>query len=914
MRGTDFTWSNRLENLGGHRARLARKGRRRMSGARLQFQAFAVGIAVALTSLDNAARSEQPTTLYFVPNFHPGCMGWLVRYSEERNYCLYSYLAHLDRVAKDSTYKFAFSEIPHLITMIEYEPQRFEEFRQRVKQGRVECVNAFVLEPTVSLSGGEALVQQGVQGLRWYRQVMDLQPRYCWMIDTVGWHEQMAQIVSGLSLDAFVYCRYNPTGPMVQGSSAPHNPKEGAALHWIQSPDGTRVLAMNPGSYSDVDFRGLFKSATPLASDDLRKLIDKVQTNRKRVPPGAPILLLGGEADYSLPFHYDKYPSDLIAAWNKAAPDLQLRIATPSEYLDVILPSLRTGQYKIPIVTSGSAIYGWTSFWMNMPIVKQWYRRTEHALQATEALATIASLNGPTPYPSQELANAWLLMALNMDRGILWGVAVDGSFADRESWDTRDRFEYVDTVVAASNKAAFGSLAKQDGDTVALFNPVNWTRKGPVELLLPQGRVLAGVDCQPLEDGRTVLAKARLSSMGVAAGRLEWTGSLPLARTDVPEVIETPYYSAKLDLATGALVSLKLKPSGREMLGGPTNVILAEEKGEPHAVPEKGKRKLVASSSQFKPFVTVVTGKLATIVEVRSAFHAAGELRRVIRFYNDSPRIDFVTETNGLPDGTILSVEFPLADGIIEVRRGIPYGFSHGNCVNEVPGMTGLTKGILPAIRWSDYTFKSGGGLAILDRGVPGRELVGRTAILLLHNVCETYYKFPATWMGDQRKQTYSYAILPHAQNWDEADVPRLAWEYNSPPITAIGRPDPAPKSFVETSDNVVVEALRRQDSDIELRLVECLGKASQAWVKVHLPHAAAALTDLLGRNPLALPPGPQYTFAVRPQQIVTIRLTATGAVPPVQALRTFDPVIPEAKRGFMREARDPRLIGHPPK
>ena len=154
-----------------------------------------------LARFTGAALAGQPTTLYLVPNFHPACMGWLVRYSEERNYCLYSYLAHLDRVAKDPAYKFAFSELPHLITMMEYEPQRFEEFRQRVKEGRVECVNAFVLEPTVSLSGGEALVQQGVQGLRWYRQVMDLQPRFCWAIDTCGWHEQMAQIVAGLGLE-----------------------------------------------------------------------------------------------------------------------------------------------------------------------------------------------------------------------------------------------------------------------------------------------------------------------------------------------------------------------------------------------------------------------------------------------------------------------------------------------------------------------------------------------------------------------------------------------------------------------------------------------------------------------------------------------------------------------------------------
>ena len=34
------------------------------------------------------------------------------------------------------------------------------------------------------------------------------------------------------------------------------------------------------------------------------------------------------------------------------------------------------------------------------------------------------------------------------------------------------------------------------------------------------------------------------------------------------------------------------------------------------------------------------------------------------------------------------------------------------------------------------------------------------------------------------------------------------------------------PVSFVRTSDNVIVEALRREGGEIELRLAECLGRA----------------------------------------------------------------------------------------
>ena len=187
----------------------------------------------------------EPVPCYLLPNFHDACMGWLVSYAEERNFGLYSYLAHLDRVNADPQYRFVMSEIPHLITMMEYEPERLAELKRRIAEGRVELVNAFVLEPTVSLSGGEALVQQGVLGLRWYEQVLQQKPRTAWMIDLCGWHEQMAQITKQLGLEALVYCRFNPTGPPPTGTPALTNwdeVKSGSALHWAVSPDGSRDL------------------------------------------------------------------------------------------------------------------------------------------------------------------------------------------------------------------------------------------------------------------------------------------------------------------------------------------------------------------------------------------------------------------------------------------------------------------------------------------------------------------------------------------------------------------------------------------------------------------------------------------------------------------------------------------------
>ena len=195
--------------------------------------------------------------VYLVPNFHPACCGWLTDWSTERNYCANNYLDHLDRVRDDPNYAFALSEVPNMIAMFNFHPERVEELNRRIREGRVELCNAFFLESTINLSGGEALVKNGVEGLRWQNRVLGVRPRFAWMIDVTGTHEQMAQITAGLGLDAMFYTRHNPTG---------------STLHWAESPDGTRMLAIAPGHYSE--WNPLFKTPRPLDETALRELKD----------------------------------------------------------------------------------------------------------------------------------------------------------------------------------------------------------------------------------------------------------------------------------------------------------------------------------------------------------------------------------------------------------------------------------------------------------------------------------------------------------------------------------------------------------------------------------------------------------------------------------------------------------------
>jgi alpha-mannosidase len=863
-----------------------------------------VGTLAAAAVLNSSVANAEPDKsskrkVYLVPNFHPASCGWLTTFSKERVYCANSYLNHLDRVRDDPHYEFVMSEVNNIIAIMNFQPQRVPELKQRVGEKRVEIVNAFFLESTINLSGGEALARLGVEGPRWYEQVFGFRPRYSWNIDVCGTHDQMSQIASELGLDALIYTRKNPTGK---------------TIYWSVSPDGSQILTLCPGHYSEA--QPIFNAKTPLTPEQLNELNKSFETKEAITPDNAPILILAGADDYALAPVLKQYPSELLQQWTQTEPDRGIEFSTLSKYVDLILPGVKSGHIPVPTHYGGTA-YDFDSFWIENPTVKTWYRRNEHALQAAEILATIASLQSEHEYPVKSLYDCWMLMFLNMDRNTLWGSAGGMVFVDAKSWDAQDRFEWV---VRATDQtlSATGQALLPNGEDIGLFSPLNWKRDDPVALRLPDRKSLEGIACEAMPDGST-LCRVEMPAISVGGWRLSPHTPETPTPIDLPETIETKYYFARIDRANGAITSLKMKNSGDELLGGPGNVIAAERplamrpRDDPgdHMPPRSGRKRL-ATSSDGPSTIQVTKGPVAITVEAKSNFYGGGPIRRIMRFYHDHPRIDFETELNDVPNLTVIVAEFPLSQDVLEIRRGIPFGFSHGSWTNPNLDLHGWTKGIVPAVRWIDYTLKAGIGFAMFDRGLSGREIDGRTPMIYLMNAEDKYWGYPNPWLSGKGKHVLSYSVLGHESEWQQARIPQMAWEYNRAPVIITSRSSVPAKSFVETSGNVIVEAMRRDGNHIEIRLLECLGVPGTATVKLHLPHSRAAITDFTGRKKSALQKSDQYEFPVRPQQIVTMQFETSATVPTPEPIKAWDAFVPQEKLAALH-AYDPNLIGHPP-
>ncbi|MGH9448801.1 MAG: hypothetical protein ACRD3O_24260, partial [Terriglobia bacterium] len=316
-----------------------------------------------------------------------------------------------------------------------------------------------------------------------------------------------------------------------------------------------------------------------------------------------------------------------------------MHISTAGEYLDAILPRIKSGKIKIPTMRGGTG-YTFDSFWIENPKVKTWYRRNEHGLAAAESVATVASLHSNFRYPVEDLYDGWVQMLLNMDRNSLWGSAAGMVFVSEASWCVQDRMESAEAIGKKVQSGALSALTGR-GNELALFNSLNWDRNDPVFVRLPRGKGLRRYQCQTMPGGQTLCA-LNLPSFSATGVEIISQGARESPERALPEDIDTRYYSARVDAKTGALTSLKLKPSGREILGGPANVIVAERPKKPRGDPgdfmqPRPDRIRLASSSDFMPKIIAYPGPLVTTVIIESSFYGGQPSRRVIRFYQEHP-------------------------------------------------------------------------------------------------------------------------------------------------------------------------------------------------------------------------------------------------------------------------------------
>jgi hypothetical protein len=303
-------------------------------------------------------------------------------------------------------------------------PERVGELKQRIQEGRVEFSNGFFLEPTISLSGGEALVRMGVLGLDWYQQVFGFRPRHCWMIDIVERTGNCRKWWRG-----WAWTR--------SSSAVTIDPQERVL---VGGAGRNRQLAVTDIRYAEM--RPIFVAEKPFTDKDYADVAERVELKRKYSASASSVLTLVG-ARTTASRHCGSPSQANSSRLEDALSGHQLPVQHSEQLCGRATGRDQVRQDRLARVRR-----------RHRPELERIldqhaaseaaYRHSEQLLAAAEMFSTAASLKRRTAYPSQDFYNSWVQMLLNMDRNTLWGAAVGMVFKDPNHWDAFDRFGSVD--------------------------------------------------------------------------------------------------------------------------------------------------------------------------------------------------------------------------------------------------------------------------------------------------------------------------------------------------------------------------------------------------------------------------------------------------------------------------------------
>ncbi len=402
-----------------------------------------------------------------------------------------------------------------------------------------------------------------------------------------------------------------------------------------------------------------------------------------------------------------------------------------------------------------------------------------------------------------------------------------------------------------------------------VFNSLNWQRNAYVELVVKTREKHLSVedlDAKPIEhqvvertkDGQKILCFVKdIPSFGFKRIIVH----VHPADENISELwktsahgIETPFFRVRLD-NKGAFSSLYAKHLRRELLekGKRANAFVTFrdipkqwEAWNIDAEFEKHKTELWA----IKQIKIIETGPLRATIRIEMKTENGSSLLQNIRFYHQTPRIDFQTQVKWNEKQTLMKVAFPLniktSNTSYEIQFGTIQRSSKPRTEEE------KAKFEVPAQQWADMSDVKY-GVSLLNDCKYGYDAKGNTLRLTLlrspHYPQRVDMSHPDENLIDQGEHTFCYALYPHSGDWLKGRTVQQAREFNNPvmvfPNVLV---DEIPSLLESSKSSIIVDSVKKaEESDaIIIRMHEAHGVSTDALLHFGIDTASVFECDLL--------------------------------------------------------------------
>jgi len=696
-------------------------------------------------------------TLDLVGNSHIDA-AWLWRWPETVEVVRNTWRTAVKLLDKYPEMKFAASSARYYTWLELYEPDLLARIQQLQKQGRWIITGGWWVEPDVNTPAGESLVRQGLYGQRTFIRLFGESATVAWIPDTFGYPWTLPQLFAGAGLTSFITqkLRWNDNG-----WSADKN------FFWWEGPDGTRLPTYIPFGY-DHDLR-----ADRLARE-WRQQADSAATDR--------LLTLYGVGDHG------GGPTMAMLDRRRDAERVPvfpvLRDVDPASSLAWMV----SAAHDVPVIRDELYFEYHRGVQTSQAAMKQWNRRMEALLLASEAAAVTASPS--LPYPHAALNTAWQKVLFNQFHDILPGSGIGEVYQD-----AMVDYHAADSIARGVLDASLRALAARI-DTrpkvrgaipFFVFNPTTSSRDAFVSFPftgtgVPRVLDRAGKELPSVQQGDSVRALVRavpgLSGITVSVAGGGRTRPLPAGGA---HALENEQLRVEIDSLTGAISRLYDKRLERELLlpGGRANVL--------ELMPDNPRDwdawNIDQTDGPWAPVDSIVevgTARrtpLGDELTVRRAGPGVDAMQRYFLPLGEG-RVDIESTIEWHASHQLLKAFFPFAVGADSAWAEIAYGAvprpSHMRTKSD------SAKFELPMQRWIDAS-NGEWGVSLVNDAKHGYDVRGDTLRLSLLRAPK--YPDPYADMGTHH---FTYSIVPHAGDWRHGETFAVADALNRP-LRAMG-------------------------------------------------------------------------------------------------------------------------------
>ncbi len=394
---------------------------------------------------------EPGWTMYMVSHFHYDPVWWntqaaytsgwddLVWAQDRRDTFQHTGLvlveAHLERARLDPDYKFVLAEVDYLKPFWDLYPDRREELRGLLAEGRLEIVGGTYNEPNTNLTAYETAVRCAVYGVGFQREVFGAAPESAWQLDVFAHDPSFPSVMASCGVTSSSWAR----GPFHQWGPKHHT----GSTTWMQfpsefewlSPDGKGLLtSYMPDHYSagwQLDLADTLDGAIERAYNLFCDLAAVSATKATLLPVGT---------DYTPP---NKWVTQLAREWSQRYAWPRFVAGLPKEFFAAVRAELaESGRVPSPQTREMGPIY--TGKDVSFIDTKQANRLGETTMVEAEKFAAFALALG-YPYPERAADKAWRQLVFNSHHDGITGSESDQVYLDLlGGW--REAYELADGV------------------------------------------------------------------------------------------------------------------------------------------------------------------------------------------------------------------------------------------------------------------------------------------------------------------------------------------------------------------------------------------------------------------------------------------------------------------------------------